>query len=896
MAKAVANEQQACRNTAVERAKAHAPFLARLLRRFPEWEIALRDGSAADFLAAMSEPTDMQTWRRTRSRLALGTAIGDLSGEFDLTDVTAGLSDFAERAIEAALTIAMQERVPDANPHGIVALALGKLGSRELNYSSDVDLIFIYDGDRLPRRDNDDPADAAVRYVRRASALLQQPTPDGYVARVDLRLRPDAEANPVAIPLRRAELYYQAEALTWERAAFIRARAVAGDIDMGNAFLERISPFVWRRSLDFTAVADIESMSLSIRDHYDEGQSLGPGFDLKRGRGGIREIEFFAQTNQLIFGGRDERLRHGDTRAALAALADADIVEGETATKLVATYEHLRTLEHRIQMREDEQTHAIPTRKADRAAVAELAGFDDYKALEADLRPQLAFVATSYDTLTHRAEQPKVPRGKALETWLRKLPKAARDPLATLIPKWRGRGYPALRSDAAQREFERALPIIVAAMTKLGAPGPALRRFDDFLSRLPTAFRFFALVAANPPLADLLARVMGNAPSLAGQLARRSALFDAMLGAGDGPPGDADELLENARRVIGRSAVEERQLDAARHWSGEQRFRVGVALLSERISPSEAARAYANIADAAIVALSELLHDRLSSDHGQIPGAAPIVLALGRYGGQALTEASDLDLVFLFAGPHDVKSIGDNPISAANWYNRFFQRLVSALTVPTAAGPLYEIDTRLRPSGVQGLLAVSVDSFEDYQRNRAWTWEHMAVTRARVVVGADTVALEGLICDILRVPREEAILREDVTTMRAEMNAAHPQKGPLDVKRGHGGLIDLEFIVHYRQLASGVGLSPRLADAIGALIADGQLAADFAMAHQRLADYLVVARLVGEAIEGSGGRTTRALVARLCGADEWSALKADLAAARRTVRAEWKRQFGKALR
>ncbi|MEM8827587.1 MAG: glutamine-synthetase adenylyltransferase, partial [Pseudomonadota bacterium] len=390
---------------AAERAWDQAPFLRGLMRRHPDWLDDIASLGVETFLSAAIDRHDrgddvQASLRDARARVALGTALGDLAGDLPLDRVVATLSAFADRAIDTAVRAAIAERVPDAPSDGITAIALGKLGSRELNYSSDVDLVFIYDGDRIICREGEDPEDAARRIVRRTAELLQRSTKDGYVLRVDLRLKPDAETAAVAIPRPRAELYYHAEALTWERAAYIRARPVAGDLQMGADFLAEIAPFVWRRSVDYTAIRDIEDMSLDIRDQYEDGQTLGPGYDLKRGRGGIREIEFFAQGQQLIHGGRDASLRVPDTRGALAALAAAGHIDAGVATDLSATYELLRTAEHRLQMREDAQTHMIPKRAGDRKAFAVLMGAADYRAVERRLAGPVARVEAAYDGLT----------------------------------------------------------------------------------------------------------------------------------------------------------------------------------------------------------------------------------------------------------------------------------------------------------------------------------------------------------------------------------------------------------------------------------------------------------------------------------------------------------------
>ncbi|MDQ3139413.1 MAG: glutamine-synthetase adenylyltransferase, partial [Pseudomonadota bacterium] len=337
---------------AVDRAAAHSPFLRAAIERWPD--VAARfvadgcEAAIATALAASGESIAVML-RRQRHGLALAVALGDLAGEFSLEQVTAHLSDFADRAIHCALAAAIAERVPDAPPRGVTALALGKLGSRELNYSSDVDLILLFDPATMPRRARDDAGEAAVRYGRRLIEWLQQRSSDGYVARVDLRLRPAPEVTPIVLSVNAAISYYESSALPWERAAFIRARAAAGDLALGERFLAEIQPFIWRRAIDFGAIDEIRDISLRIRDHFAQGQRLGPGFDLKRGRGGIREAEFFTQVQQLVHGGRDPALRASATLDALAALSKAGQIDPAIATMIGDAYRALRTAEHRVQ-------------------------------------------------------------------------------------------------------------------------------------------------------------------------------------------------------------------------------------------------------------------------------------------------------------------------------------------------------------------------------------------------------------------------------------------------------------------------------------------------------------------------------------------------------------------
>lgn len=882
---------------AIERARTVSPFLRGLMRRFPDWPQAYEASGPEHFLApALEQPEGdvAAALRIARARTAFGVAIADLSGTFSLSQTVAALSAFADHAVQTALASAFEARTGSADTSGLAVVALGKLGSRELNYSSDIDLLYLFDGERLNGRKGEEPAEAAQRTVRHLGETLQRRTKDGYVARVDLRLRPDAESFSLATPIRRAEIYYQSEALTWERAALIKARVIAGDPALGAEFLDAVRPFVWRRALDYTAVQSIEDMSLRIRDHFEGAERFGPGFDVKRGRGGIREIEFFTQAHQLIFGGREPNLRVADTRQALQGLAAAGRIPEDRYQTLATAYEALRHTEHRLQMLDDQQTHEIPARKEDREALARLFGFERFSELASELKPRIAEARKLYDGLLESAERPTVPRGRSLESWLAEQKLPARKEFEAMIRRWRDGGVKALRSEAAQRELERALPVVIGAFGKLTTPQNALRRFDDFLGRVPTATRVFSLLAANPPIAEVLAKVMGHAPRLAAQLARHPELLDVLIGGAADPLDPAGDVHEELAAQIARTSSMEAALDTLRRWSRDHRFRIGVRLIEGRLGPLAAARAYSDVADAIVAAALRLESDDFARRHGRVPGGEPVVLAFGRYGGRALTEESDLDLVFLYSGDYEAQSDGPKPHSAPVYFNRLFQRVVSALTVPTAAGPLYEVDTRLRPSGAQGALAVSIDSFADYQARNAWSWEHMALTRARIVAGqahARISATEAIRRGLDR-QHDPDRLRAEVTAMRADMHAAHPKEGPLDVKRGAGGLIDLEFVVHYVQLTRKIGFDPDLRGALGALIEEGALPPAMLDAHDHMQRFLVVMRLVGEEATGRHSSITRDLVAKICKLEDWAALKAALAEAERTVRTQWKRYLG----
>jgi glutamate-ammonia-ligase adenylyltransferase len=876
---------------------ADAPFLKGLIRGRPATLALLAAaGPEAALAAALALAGDaaqpiMPRLRTARRDVALVVALADLAGLWGLEQVTAALSDFTDLAIDAAIAAALAER--GAPPRGLTALALGKLGSRELNYSSDADLIFVHDPDLIPRRGNEDSGEAAVRITRRAVAILGDLTPDGYVARIDLRLRPASEITPMSISLAAAEHYYQSEALTWERVAFIRARAVGGDVAMGSDFLVRIRPFVWRRSLDYTAVRDIQSVSLRIRDHFDGGQAVGPGFDLKRGRGGIREVEFFAQINQLIWGGRDPALRCPATLDGLAALAAAGHVPPAEAERLAAIYRALRTLEHRLQMRRDEQTHAVPRLIADRHAVARLCGLKDAKALEAGLARLTDPVAAAYDRLIQAAAPAATPVPADPKAWLKQHHPALVKLLPPLIASWRQGKYRALRSESARADFEAVLPMLIERLAAAADPATAAARLDGLLAALPAGAQFLALLRANPRLVGLLGNLVGITPVLAQALARDPALFDVMLSPDAfAPLPDAETLTAQLAGLCRGAQGLEDVLDRVRRWTAEYRFQLGAQLIEGHAGALAVGRSLADLADAAVRILLPVVAADYAAVHGRVPGGELVVLALGRHGGRAMTHASDLDLVFLFSGHHETLSDGAKPLPASQYFNRLAARLVTALSVPTAAGALYEVDTRLRPWGAKGNLALSVGSFARYQMEEAESWEHMALTRARVVAGPAADA-DAVIHAVLSQPRDVGALRSSVLQMRADMAVAKKPQGRFDVKLAAGGLVDLEFIVHFRQLASARGLHPELPAALAQLIADGQLPADLARAHDVLARCLIWLRLLfaGARVPDALPDPVAAILARALGAANFAGLVEQLAIAREQVRVAWAQTF-----
>ena len=867
------------------------------LERRPELTELLIAGEGEQALAlARASGTGIEdvgvALRRERLGVALALAVGDLAGAFPLARVTTELSALADRALDAAIRDAIVRRTGEG-ASGFIALALGKHGAGELNYSSDIDPILLYDPETLPRRERDEPGEAAQRYAREIVRTLAESTADGYVFRVDLRLRPASEVSPLAISCNAALSHYESSALAWERAAFIRARACAGDVAAGEAFLAAIRPFVWRRSLDFGAIEEIGRLTARIRETYVGPLQPQPGFNLKQGRGGIREVEFFAQTHQLIHGGRDPSLRLRGVRATLDALAQAGLVTSEDAVVLGDSYDRLRTVEHRLQMVEDHQTHTLPSGEAlDR--VARLDGLADGAALLDDLAEVTARVAQRFDRLI--AAEPRevsVADTGILPARLAALGFAEPDVLAQRIESWQDGHIRALRSPSAQAAFAGLLPRLLEAFAAAPEPDRALVRWEHLLERASSAINLFRLLEARPGLLEQLVHILTLAPPLADELGRRPDLLDTLIdqSAFDLPGSTASLRAKMAR--VERDDGYEQVLDRIRLVTGETRFALGVQLIEAAHDPLDIARALSRCAEAALQVASEAAAGEFARDHGRIAGSELVVLGFGRFGGGLLTHASDLDIVYLFSGTHDSESDGRRPLGATLYYNRLAQRVSAALSVPTAQGALYEVDTRLRPQGTQGPLAASVESFARYQREDAWTWEHMALTRARVLVGSDAARaeVEAAISAVLHHDRDPVTLREDVLKMRGDMAASKPPRGPLDAKLMRGALVDLEFLVHFLQLRDRVAFSPDLGAAVAGLVEAGLLDQGLSEAHDLLTRMLVATRLLAPDLAVPSAAAGEVL-ARACGHPDCDALLRACSLARHGVAREWQRHFG----
>lgn len=788
-----------------------SPYLNSLIRIEQDWlPVALLqpDQAFADLMAAIPDlaPDQLRVeLRRVKRRVALLTALCDLAGHWTLEQVTAALSDFAALSVDVVLKseiskliargkLAGQTEADIPVAAGLSVLAMGKMGARELNYSSDIDLICLFDETRYNPDDFYEVRQAMVRATRNMCGILSDKTADGYVFRTDLRLRPDPAVTPVCVAMEAAERYYESLGRTWERAAYIKARACAGDISAGEKFLKALRPFVWRRHLDFAAIQDAHDIRLRIRESKGTyGRLEVPGHDMKLGQGGIREIEFFTQTRQLIAGGRDPKLRQRETVKGLAALAGKGWFGQEVADELSDHYRAHRTVEHRIQMIHDAQTHRMPKSEDGIARIACLMDLDT-PALVDDVSRRIHAVRA----LADRFFAPDNSVSKPL------LPDTPEGLDEDIIRRWRT--YPALRSERGAQIFERLRPELLSRLSRTAKPSESLLALDGFLAGLPAGVQLFALFEANPQLIDLLVDIVGTSQELAGYLSRNSAVFDAVIGGAFFDPWPGGGVLgQDLADGLAAEDDYETKLDTARSWCKEWTFRIGVHHLRGLISGRDAGRQYAELASAVIAALAPIVVEQFAIKHGPPPGRGLAVLGMGSLGGCQMTSKSDLDLIVIY-DPQDVDSSdGPRPLASRTYYARLTQALITALTAPMARGRLYEVDMRLRPSGTQGPVATSLGAFENYQCNDAWVWEHLALTRARVICGEQTLAqdVEAVRKDVLRRSKSRAVVLAEVSEMRARLSAAKQPKGVLDVKNGAGRMVDVELLAQAGALLAG---------------------------------------------------------------------------------------------
>ncbi len=908
----------------------NSPYLTQTCLKEPGFVIRLAeqglDATFAEILGGLNHelataparPAVMAALRVAKRRAALTIALADLAGRWDLAAVTGALSEFAERALDSvvrhllAAAAAVGEIAPESAEHsGLIILGMGKLGARELNYSSDIDLIVLFDGERARYRGPRSVQTFFSQFAQELVRMMAERTADGYVFRTDLRLRPDPGSTPPAVATRAALAYYESAGQNWERAAFIKARPVAGDRDAALAFLGELRPFLWRKNLDFAAIEDIHSIKRQINAHRGGGKIAVAGHDIKLGRGGIREIEFFAQTQQLIWGGRKPELRRAGTLAALDALAAAGLIGEEARATLTTAYHFLRQLEHRLQMIDDAQTHSVPRDPAALHRIAVLMGFADTALFAEALTAQLGAVEAIYAHLFEEAPSLASPGNlvftgaeddpETLKT-LRGLGFADPSAIAAIVRNWHHGRYRATRSARARELLTELVPALVSAFGATPNPDSAFIRFDEFLGRLPAGVPFLALFYNNPGILSLVAEIMGAGTRLAETVAKRPSLLDAVLTANFfDPPPPRPALVAELEAMLDRATHYEELLDLARRWVSDRRFQVGVQLLRHRLDGEAAGAAYADIAETALAALLPRVAGDFAKSHGTLTDGALVVLALGKLGSREMTPTSDLDLILIYDCADDAApSSGPRPLTAAAYYARLTQRYINALTALTSEGALYEVDMRLRPSGTSGPLATSLAAFRRYHETEAWTWEQMALTRARIVAGPQALAdaVSTAIAEVLKRPRDPAQLALEVDDMRKRIAEEHRNPPLWHVKHLRGGLVDIEFIAQFLQLRD-AATQPELLEvntlaALNKLMAGGSLARDAA---EDLIGALVLWRDVQSLLkltaeepfdEDAATPSLKALLAAGAGAADFAALKETMAAAAQRAFARYK--------
>ena len=829
----------------------NSPFLSACLNAEPQllWHLLEDDrpeeGAEAtlrwiyESLAAAApldadKETVMAALRIAKRRIALLTALCDMGKLWPLMRLTGVLSDFAGAAVEICcrhLLLAGAAKGDITLPHpddptrdsGLIVIGMGKLGARELNYSSDIDLIILFEAEKVDYTGRRSMGDFFVRLARNLVAMMQERTRDGYVFRTDLRLRPDPGATPIALSVAAAHVYYESQGQNWERAAMIKARPIAGDMAAGQEFTRFLIPFIWRKSMDFAAIEDIQAIKSQIHAFKGFSKISLEGHNIKIGRGGIREIEFFCQTQQLIEGGRNPHLRTPTTLATLGELCKAGKISAKVERELTDAYYFLRALEHRLQMLNDEQTQLLPEDAAGFRRLGVFFGYDDAAEFRAALQKTLETVQGHYDALFHFEERPDRKAGRLVFTGAEDDPETLNS-LAELgfgapamvsqkVREWHHGRYRCTRTVRAQQTLTALMPRLLEALGETANPDSAFTRFDMFLQQLPAGVQLFSLFKAYPSLLKLVAKIMGTAPDLADRLARDPMQLDSVLELDFlAPLPPADELQADLELILGTAQDFQDILDYTRRWANDRKFRLGVHILDNvdhgcGVGATVAAGpGFSDVAEVVLRSLFPRVRAELEKAHGGVPGAEFAVIALGKLGSRQMTPASDADLMFTFETPEpDMVTDGPKPIPAGLFFTRLSQRFINALSVHTGEGQLYEIDMRLRPHGKSGPIALPLESVVKYYQEEAWTWEHLALTRARVVAGDNGLMQRtaAALREINETARDREKIRTDTLDMRRRVLKEFGSDNPFALKHARGGMMDLEFLCQYLRLAHG---------------------------------------------------------------------------------------------
>lgn len=807
----------------------HSPYLANALEKRPGILEKLSPdditGTIEQTLAdlhrvAQSAPTTAdlgKTLRQGKQTVSTLLACADLCGWLSTQDVMHYLSELADTAI----TTAFNHLYPDQS--GLCIIALGKWGAGELNYSSDIDLMVVFNPDTLHVSDKDKAQAHANKLAQDIARLLDERTADGYVFRTDLRLRPDPAAMPLAISIYTAETYYGSLGQNWERAAMIKARPVCGDVILGQHFQRIMTSWIWRRNLDFAAIQDIHSIKRQIGVQQSKRQYRKKktgyafaGYNVKLDHGGIREIEFFAQTQQLVHGGRDIDLRAPKTLSALKILKQRCFITDKTCRNLTDAYLFLRHVEHRLQMVDDRQTHTLPENAEDYMRFCRFAGFDDIESFETVLKKHADIVKKQYANLF--TESPSLSGSGSLvftgvEDDLRTLETLSNmgygepQKVTAAVRGWHHGRYRATRSERARQILTELVPSLLERLANTTSPDDAFLYFDKFLEKLPAGVPIFSLFLNRPHLMDIMADIMGSAPAMAHYVSLHPEIFEAVINRDfDNPLPDKQTLKTELTRFLKTAQDYQDILDFTRRWANEKRFHAALHALQSLSAPEDCMRYMTDIAEVSLQTLVPHVQNDFATQHGKVPRGKYALVGMGSLGSCTMHTQSDLDIVALYDAPKNITaSDGKKPLSVSQYYIRLTQRLITALSSPTAEGVLYAVDARLRPAGDSGPLAISLDGFIKYQTTQAWTWEHLSLLRARVVFGDKTITAktQKALKKILTRKRDDKTLRHDVKTMQKKVHSHHTKKTVWSCKHIKGGLMDTMFAVQYLCLKHG---------------------------------------------------------------------------------------------
>ncbi len=831
----------------------YSPYLTRLITQYTELlNDIINNGLDITYAKLMlaldnqlkscnSEQELMAVLRQFKAKNALLIAWADISAQWSLERITTALTTTAELTLQATIDyllhkLATKGEISFNNRNnnkqtGIIILAMGKMGGYELNYSSDIDLVLLYDTEYIYYNGRHSLQHCLNRLTQDLVRIMQERTADGYVFRTDLRLRPDPASTPPIINVEAAIRYYENVGQNWERAAFIKARPVAGDMQAGDKFLQQLKPFLWRKNLDFAAIADIQSLKRQMNNQQPDSLTIA-GHNIKIGLGGIREIEFIAQIHQLIWGGKNPLLRHRNSCETLHQLAQSNIIDTKTANILINHYKLLRHIEHRLQMINDQQTHIIPEDESKRTLLANFCGYENLEQFENILKQCLLEVhqiyTTSFNNEPSLADSGNlsftgVEADNATINTIRNMGYKNPEQVIYTIQNWHRGHIRATRSVRARQLLTELTPTLLRALSKTADPDVAFTNLDKFLTKLPAGVQLFSLFSANPCLLDHIAKIMGCAPRLAEHFSRHPELLETIIT--PQPSNITNHKIDINKHILQQYLCLSNHPDDDIEWlcrfRNEQEFLIGTSLLQGNIDPIAANIQLSKVADLTINQLLEIVQTRFADKYGIITGGNVVILGLGRLGSSELTFGSDLDLIFCYHSPDgSTASDGNKSLYPTTYYNRLFQRLVTSLQITTAEGKLYDIDTRLRPDGESGPLATSRNSFAKYYTSKAWIFEKMALMRHRVITANNALAkqLENIIHNSLRQPISKQVLTHDVLDMRKRINTQFGSDDCWNCKYARGGIIDICFYSQWLALCNGSQhpelLTPKISDII----------------------------------------------------------------------------------